>query len=329
MTEKGVGEQIVALGPHAYGHKKSGGAKRFLLSLEAVREWAGDVVVCSDFLAMLKSLRGRKKIYYAFDERYLLLGVVPYLLGRKVVYFPRGNKLMHYREYVSSVRLFFYKMFFSVLYRFCSSMVFQTEAQALEFKSKFRFKCQYGVLPNDINVSWVTRDDVVNKKKQGLVRIGFCGDRSRNKGFSLVLQAVQGLIKKNQVELHIAGMNYGENLGSGCYSHGYVKDMASFYRKVDVVVIPSEYDSFPNVFAECLYFEVPVLLAETDITRDIVKNGGEVLLFKRDAISLENKLALFDRELSNVTEAIFLLRKRYDFDWKAAFVACLINKVKT
>lgn len=320
MKEK----NIIALGPKKIT-KKTGGLKRFLFSIESSQEHYKSVEKCSNFLDILKTLSKKNKIYYAFDERYLILAVIPYLLGNKVIFFPRGNKLMHYRDQVNHLRLKIYKILFIFLYRFCSLMVFQTKAQALEFKKKYKFKCKYKILPNNINANWISGKIERNKEKKQILKIGFCGNSSKNKGFTFLLNSLRCLLENNKIELHVAGIDKINDERKNIFLYGQVDDIRAFYEKIDLLVIPSEYDSFPNVFIECLYYEIPVLMAENDITKEILSDGGEPLLFKRDPLSLLYKIEEFSKNTHDIIIATEKMKKKYDFNWGECFCEILIQ----
>lgn len=319
---------VVALGPSNQGVKATGGAKRFRASIKAAEKKFERVTVCSGFLDVLKTLR-QKNIYYAFDERYLVLAILPFLLNRQVIFFPRGNKLMHYREHFGAGRLVVYRCIFGLLYRMCCLMVFQTNAQALEFKKTYRFKCGYSVLNNNINSGWVGKGEFVRSvAKTKAFRIGFCGDDSYNKGFSFLYDSIREGVELGRFELHVAGdVPAPEGAGDGVVFYGYVSDIKSLLKNVDVLVVPSIYDSFPNVLLEALFYKVPVLMSRNPISEEILRGSGVVFLFERTKDGLLERLDSVVNKKFDCFLALSEVREMYSFSWDDEFSDILRGQI--
>jgi glycosyltransferase involved in cell wall biosynthesis len=300
--------------------KKTGGQRRYN---EAFNCFAPDAVCISTFLGVLRIIFKKEAKFICFDERYLFLALPLLLFRRKVFFFPRGNKLIHFADSYSKVRLFLYKKIFTFLYLLCFKLVFQTKAQYLEFRTMYNFKGVYSVLPNHIRASWMSELFQLSAKNYvsgNILNVGFLGGISNRKGFSLAYEALLPFIQKNKVILRVAGGEIEDFSRFNAEAVGHVENLADFYRSCDVILIPSKYDSFPNVFLESIASSTIPLLTKDAITMDICGSNSP-LLFVRDKESIQNIITHY---LTNEDFRLTLklecekLRRKYDFDWSVA-----------
>lgn len=296
---------------------KTGGQLRFR---EAFGCFSEDAVLISSFFELLKVVFKKNATFVCFDERYLFLMLPLLIVRRKVFFFPRGNKLIHFSDCYSNFRLFFYKKFFSFLYSLCHKLVFQTRAQYLEFRDMYSFKGEYSVLPNHIRASWMLDLFHVDEKPfipGGILQIGFLGGMSSRKGFKLAYEALEPLIQKKQVNLIVAGGTKDEFSDFDVEALGHTDDLVSFYSRCDLIIVPSKYDSFPNVFLESLASSRIPLLTLDPITQDICGPNSR-LLFHRNVQSIHTIISKFiiDESFRNdLRLECKELKSKYDFDW--------------
>lgn len=305
---------------HKYDAKRtvvSGGNRRYL---EAVRCLGRNgKQVTSYHMLIMVGLR-RDSAFVCFDERYLLLMLPLLLVNRKVFFFPRGNKLVHYSHKYSRLRLYVYKQVFAFLYSLCHKLVFQTQAQYREFKDIYGYDGDYSVLPNNIRASWMLdlfRLDEKMFSNGEILQIGFLGGRAPRKGFELLYDSLVPLLEKKQVNLIVCGGISEEFEDFDVLSLGHIDDLASFYARCHVIVIPSKYDSFPNVFLESLASSRIPLLFRDSITKDICGENSKIL-FRRDVQSIRSMIEKFindERVRSELRSECNRLKLRYDFNW--------------
>jgi glycosyltransferase involved in cell wall biosynthesis len=130
------------------------------------------------------------------------------------------------------------------------------------------------------------------------------------------------------VSLVIGGSFTDEPEGEGIEYLGVVSDLRAFFKQVDLVVIPSEYDSFPNVFLEALAAERLVLMTDTPITREICA-GARSILFPRSAVCLAERLSILRRRrggLQDLMRECIELRRRYSFDWVSEMERAMLEE---
>lgn len=78
------------------------------------------------------------------------------------------------------------------------------------------------------------------------------------------------------------------------YYHGYSNDVESFYKKANVLVIPSLYEGLPTVALEAFSYGVPVIgYKECKVMKDIIVNGYNGWLVDNDLKScIDNAMNL-------------------------------------
>src|SRR5690606_19690695 len=168
----------------------TGGQRRYFEVMEGLGMTIDDSLM-SPWSAIRALLCDRDAVFIAFDERYLVYCTFQLLFNRKVVFFPRGNKLVHHKAAHSAARLNLYRILFSWLYRKCKLLVFQTTAQAMEFQSMYGYVGEHEILPNNINASWM-QPLIEYSKRYGnkfsvefdkTLSVGFLGGTHPRKGF--------------------------------------------------------------------------------------------------------------------------------------------------
>jgi glycosyltransferase involved in cell wall biosynthesis len=131
--------------------------------------------------------------------------------------------------------------------------------------------------------------DVVNATRRtpeprGRVVLLNAGRLSAEKGQDLLLRAVAALAGEYPgLELHFAGIGplesalreLAQSLGIAqrVYFLGYVADMPSLYRDVDLVVQSSLTEGLPNVILEAAYLRVPIVATDVGGTGEVIEHG--------------------------------------------------------
>lgn len=256
-----------------------------------------------------------------FDERYLILGIFLKIKGVKLIFCPRGNKLRNYQFSYGRYKLEVYRFIFAFLYSFCDKIIFQTYAQRQEFQQLFGHFDDYGVVPNNVNASWMTQNNFfINfSEKPKFMKVGFLGGDLKIKGFKLLFDAIQILKNKYNfhIELLVGGTFKDPPKSENVTFFGHVNNVEKFLTNVDFLVVPSLYDSFPNTILEALSVNTPVIAAETPMINEIFK-GGEVLVFKQDRFKLAEKiyqLYNYEHTWGEAINACKMLKERYSFNW--------------
>lgn len=115
--------------------------------------------------------------------------------------------------------------------------------------------------------------------------------KSENKGFRYLMQSLKLLkerIDTSKIALVIFGSQYSEDalsedMGFSIYSLGYIHDellLSCVYSAVDVFVIPSLEENFPNTVLESFACETPVIGFSIGGVLDLIRPGETGLLAK-------------------------------------------------
>ncbi len=117
-----------------------------------------------------------------------------------------------------------------------------------------------------------------------LRRMAYAGRLHTGKNVDLVIRLFEEIAgEMPELELHIAGDGMlrpaleeqarQSPFGKRIIFHGWVQDVPSFYRSVDLFVFLSAYESFGNVLLEALLTGLPILTSDVPVFEEI--HGGE------------------------------------------------------
>ncbi len=169
----------------------------------------------------------------------------------------------------------------------CNSHSLRGEALALRIAPPAKLKLLGGGSSNGVNVKRFSPGKSEVRAKLGLRRetpvIGFVGRLTRDKGLPELIEAFE-LILKSQPETHLLLVGWydaSEDALSpalqGRIEHhkrihctGYVADTAPYYRAMDLLVLPTWREGFPNVVLEAAATGLPVVTTECTGSRDSV-----------------------------------------------------------
>jgi glycosyltransferase involved in cell wall biosynthesis len=128
------------------------------------------------------------------------------------------------------------------------------------------------------------------KTKKDKVSIGFIGRLSEEKNVSLLLKAISGLKDKDRVEVLIVGdgpergrlEKESEELSVDklVSFKGYSDNPSQYYKKIDVLVLPSKIEVFPMVVLEALSYEVVVVSSDVGGVSEVIVDKENGFLFE-------------------------------------------------
>ena len=114
-------------------------------------------------------------------------------------------------------------------------------------------------------------------------RLGAVGRLVRQKGLGFLIKAISRIGGETDWTLTIAGhgklrkkletLVQGLGLGDRCRFLGHVDALASFYARVDAIIIPSLYEGFCFVAVEAALAGLPVVASKTSSLPEIVVDG--------------------------------------------------------
>lgn len=193
------------------------------------------------------------------------------------------------------------------------------------------------LIPNNMNVGWLS-DKRLSSSNQSkcLKKVCFIGSLIMRKGIKDLVNAYVNLINKGyNIELHILGegplkeeilkMKEKYKLNQ-LYLIGYSKSPLSYLSEMDLLVVPSYIDSFPNVVFEAWYVGVPVIGSNVGGIADQLKY--DQLLFTPGKVAqIEEKIGcLYNQEQYKAIRKLNESRKEeFTFDWVGEYERVIVD----
>ncbi len=167
---------------------------------------------------------------------------------------------------------------------------------------------EISVIPNGAPTTVFTRRDkrfsrdLLNLPQNKTLILFGASYKSKNKGFRYLMQSLKLLkerIDTSKIALVIFGPQYSEDtlsedMGFSIYSLGYIHDellLSCVYSAVDMFVMPSLEENFPNTVLESMACRTPVIGFSIGGVVDMIRPGETGLLAKvRDAEELAEQI---------------------------------------
>lgn len=174
---------------------------------------------------------------------------------------------------------------------------------------------------NIYNVSllknYLPYDTITHQPIKTTYNIGFVSRLSKDKNIILLLYAIKRILESNKnIILHIIGtdtekmnktINYYINhlkLESKVINHGLQKQhkVKELYSMIDICVLPSINEGMSYNLMECILYEIPLVVTNTNSNIELLENSAEYFTIKNnnellnDTISINN----YDNLITNV-----------------------------
>ena len=157
------------------------------------------------------------------------------------------------------------------------------------------------------------------------------------KGLGVIVETIFELEKRNiHYMFHMIGdgphyNRFSESIANISNSntkiiwHGWLKDFYPVINDLDLIVVPSLYDSNPNLVLEMISLQKPILASDIACHREMLVNQN--LLFpNKNTKELCNKIQTFQKDghfRSIISSAILERKNKLTFDWDAELVKIL------
>ncbi len=189
------------------------------------------------------------------------------------------------------------------------------------------------VIPGNIGGKWFDPAYKDSNSSEKLKTIIFIGAINQRKGIKYLIEAFIKLIEVGyDLELVIAGKGVLENKIKAMLEQANVFERVRFIGRVnnplehiakaDLMIVPSIFDSFPDVILESLHVGTPVLAANSGGVADMVS--------KYDLFEVANSEAIIDKilillgsddEYRKLKANQQKYRDRFNFDWAQSFIS--------
>lgn len=151
----------------------------------------------------------------------------------------------------------------------------------------------------------------IRKNVNPVLSIGFAGRLVGQKKVSRIINALELIKNKNDVEFHIAGngplyddftrrsKEFKDSKVTFIF-HGFLKDMNDFYSKLDVFILPSIGESFGLVVLEALSRGIPtIVFSDSGACVEFIENDVNGYVVNSELNLSKKIVALGDRTLRN------------------------------
>ena len=275
----------------------------------------------------------------------------PSFFGIPKVFLSRGDVISIAKVNKSSNKTFYEKFKFFLLLRIypmiqkfvlkhSQTVVIQAEFLLKLFKDRCSFEFNAVILANDCPSHLLNQNLSIDEKKLDLtcneINLGFISPMWWEcKGMRTIVQTIHELEKQSiKYKFHIIGdgpdlqrMKNDIGKNNNVIWYGWLDDISSILSYIDVVIIPSLYDSNPNLVLEMLMHDKLMLASDIDAHKEMLVHN-EFFFKTHDYKDLCNKILFLSTDLSYSKKLFSLIKERrssLSFDWDSEFVKIMCN----
>ncbi|WP_411843766.1 glycosyltransferase [Salinicoccus sp. HZC-1] len=138
--------------------------------------------------------------------------------------------------------------------------------------------------------------------KNNTLVIGHMGRFHKVKNQQLIIDIFKEFSIEKETELVLAGKNLSENLNftgiplNKLKLMGEIKNIDEFYKEIDVFILTSDSEGFPNVVGEAMSYGIPVISTNAGDSHKIIGTSG-FPIFKKEEIFEILEMIYEDREI--------------------------------
>jgi len=193
--------------------------------------------------------------------------------------------------------------------------------KSINFHKNFHFYCNkktslvyngydHNIYYNSKNLRSKFR--IKNRFKNKETVLGYAGRYAKQKNIKSLLSAFSKLIKKDKnIYLCMVGKNINNQneellnlvmkfkIRKNVIFLGEQKNLLEFYNGIDLLVLTSHSESFPNVLAESMLCKTPVLSSDAGCAKEIINKSG-FILDNNDTFSI----------LKGLKKTLFIMKKK-------------------
>lgn len=213
-------------------------------------------------------------------------------------------------------------------------VVVQSPADARDMQSRLplRFHKKFRIIRgNTLEPRFLTRTRAANHS-QSCRKVLFVGTTGFRKGLTVLMKAVAHARTSGAgIELHVIALGPGElrfqsladelGMADSFRWHGRQDCPQDFMAEMDLLVVPSWFDSYPNTVLEGIHAGIPVLGSRTGGIPDQLEHG-ELLFVPGDWKDLGDRLCRLAADASLYLHVRALCESRrsfFEFDWSKAW----------
>ena len=303
-------------------------------------------------LPILHKIKNKNKnwITISFGEtNYLTMKAAKRVLKAKTIFAFRSNtykakidELEAYKREITikdSIKLKKILIIEQKISNISDQLIFQTEFDRDNIRSRTNFPTSKStIIPNSVLESWFVDKYKLLNKSTKLSRILYLGSYDNRKGALFIIKAIEKL-KKEGITLKLDMFGYGSekkelvsyidnnDLIDSININDKMNDPLSKIYEYDLLVVPSIYDSYPNVILESIFTGTPVIASNNSGMKAILEY--DKLLFKTGDY---NDIALKIKKLYDNNTSYLEIKKlcterlhAHNFIWTSRFEDVIKN----
>ena len=135
------------------------------------------------------------------------------------------------------------------------------------------------------------KPEACSKKNNNSITVGYIGRLHREKGAYLIPEIIKKVTDRNKsINFIVAGDGPEKNNIETGISNlkidpfvkllGWKNDLQEIYSSIDILLMPSEEESFPQVALDAMAFGIPIVASDVGGVSELVKNNETGLLIK-------------------------------------------------
>jgi glycosyltransferase involved in cell wall biosynthesis len=218
--------------------------------------------------------------------------------------------------------------------RAANLIVFQSDYDRLDFISRNADAASCTrVVRGDISGPRFKKEHAEANTSTSLRRIAFIGPLGKRKGLDYLVEAIGMLAARGVTDLHFDILGPGQRheeiarvlkdrgLAERVTVSGRIPDPFVKLAAVDLLVVPSLFDSYPNIVLEALHVGTPVIGSRVGGIPDQLVHD-ELLFPPMDADAIADRIERCVREpafYTRLRELCSQRRSAFEFDWAEAW----------
>jgi glycosyltransferase involved in cell wall biosynthesis len=266
------------------------------------------------------------------------------LAGAKVIYTPHGG-VAH--DMFSGSEDKIYKLIEKILSSFTSCFLFESNYTKKAYFKKIKPKknLNYAVNYNGVNVGLIEQSDNTLPSSKKNIKIGFFGVLRNEKGILFSIDAINDVINSINIELsyHIYGdgplLNEVENKinNLSCqkkiYLHGETDNPYMAMHNMDIIFVPSKFESFGYVAVESMFLEKTLVVSDAGALPEVCCPDSSYFFRSNDLPDCVRALkkAIYETidgsNYKKLTDASFFAKKHYSIETMCNNLSSLYKKL--
>ena len=337
---KKKGFDVIWVSPKGYENKNF---KNINLLIDFIPNFLFFTIYLKLFITCLINIKTVKNIDYVLAIREydaISLFFNPFFKKSKKIFFSRGDVIsilkinLPDRNFFQAIKdriiIYIYPFFQRIIYKKADMIIFQAQFLRNLFLKRINLSSiKSKILPNECNNKKLTYKNRIIKEE---ITLGFAAPMYWScKGLGVIVNLYKSLVKRKvNFKLFIAGkgpQSYKliEKLSKISKQNfvwkGWVDNIYSFFNQIDLLIIPSKYDSCPNLLLEGLNSNKMIFASNIAAHKEIIKN--KELIFSINNIDLLVKkiikLKKSKKYQYKIKSIVLNTRKKNQFNWDKNF----------